>query len=264
MIREILSIVLTIVTIIIVRIIFLLQTIHVERLNRSKSKEAKPKEKKNEIKQMQSKPIVTLIVLGSGGHTTEMMSLQSKLNPKIYSPIIHVIANTDHTSEERILNSSRNIKDVTTNTSADITYRIPRSREVGQSYFTSIFTTLHAFLYAFNIVWKVQPDLVLCNGPGTCLPIVIVAFIMGKWKQNICSCIPLNYHKNENNTKKTNVKSSIRSRTKIIFVESFCRVQHLSLTGKLLYPIVDRFVVHWDELHEKYPKSELVQTFVRR
>jgi len=31
-----------------------------------------------------------------------MMALQSKLNPQYYKPIIHVIATTDHTSENLI------------------------------------------------------------------------------------------------------------------------------------------------------------------
>jgi beta-1,4-N-acetylglucosaminyltransferase len=42
----------------------------------------------------------------------------------------------------------------------------------------------------------------------------------------------------------------------IVFVESFCRVQSLSLTGRLLYPIVDKFVVQWPQLCEKYGRAE--------
>lgn len=40
----------------------------------------------------------------------------------------------------------------------------------------------------------------------------------------------------------------------VIFVESFCRVTSMSLTGKLLYYMADRFVVQWPELQRKYPK----------
>ena len=46
----------------------------------------------------------------------------------------------------------------------------------------------------------------------------------------------------------------------IIFVESFCRVQHLSLTGKLLYPIADKFLVQWPGLTAKYHRAEYVGT----
>jgi hypothetical protein len=33
-----------------------------------------------------------------------------------------------------------------------------------------------------------------------------------------------------------------------VFIESFCRVQSLSLSGLLLYPLVDEFVVQWPQL----------------
>mmetsp|Transcript_56222 Transcript_56222/g.168323 ORF Transcript_56222/g.168323 Transcript_56222/m.168323 type:complete len:90 (-) Transcript_56222:2246-2515(-) len=37
----------------------------------------------------------------------------------------------------------------------------------------------------------------------------------------------------------------------------------LSLTGRLLYPIADRFLLHWPELRERYPRSEVISTFMR-
>jgi beta-1,4-N-acetylglucosaminyltransferase len=42
----------------------------------------------------------------------------------------------------------------------------------------------------------------------------------------------------------------------LIFVESFCRVEELSLTGKILYQIVDRFIVQWPGLSEKHSRAE--------
>jgi hypothetical protein len=36
----------------------------------------------------------------------------------------------------------------------------------------------------------------------------------------------------------------------------------LSLTGKLLYPIADLFVVCWENLQERYPLTHLVTSFV--
>lgn len=39
-------------------------------------------------------------------------------------------------------------------------YAIPRSRHVGQSYFTSIFTTLRSMLYGAAMVWQLKPDVV--------------------------------------------------------------------------------------------------------
>ena len=61
-------------------------------------------------------------------------------------------------------------------------------------------------------------DLVMTNGPGTALPISYIYWIVSKLLL-------------------FNIKA------KIIFVESFCRVTELSLTGKLIRPIVNKFVV---------------------
>lgn len=47
----------------------------------------------------------------------------------------------------------------------------------------------------------------------------------------------------------------VQTDSKIIFCESFARVQHLSLTGKLLYWLADEFVVQWPQLQAKYPKT---------
>ena len=44
---------------------------------------------------------------------------------------------------------------------------------------------------------------------------------------------------------------------KIIYVESFARVKKPSLTGKLLYPFADLFIVQWEDMLEKYPKAVL-------
>jgi len=60
----------------------------------------------------------------------------------------------------------------------------------------------------------------LVNGPGTSVVLVLVAWIR--------RFLGLKY-------------------TKIIYVESFARTSSLSLSGKLLRPIVDVFVVQWPE-----------------
>lgn len=42
---------------------------------------------------------------------------------------------------------------------------------------------------------------------------------------------------------------------KIIYIESFARVDEKSLTGKLMEPIADLFLVQWEEMKELYPKA---------
>lgn len=43
--------------------------------------------------------------------------------------------------------------------------------------------------------------------------------------------------------------------TKVIYIESFARVDYPSLTGKLMYQIADLFIVQWEELLETFPNA---------
>lgn len=45
---------------------------------------------------------------------------------------------------------------------------------------------------------------------------------------------------------------------KIIYIESFARVDSPSLTGKLMYKIADLFIVQWEEMLEIYPNAKYV------
>ena len=103
-----------------------------------------------------------LIVLGSGGHTSEMIRLMRCINPNRYSPIHMVLANTDTTSRAKIESSglSKPFMDQI------IWDHIPRSREVKQSWLTTPFTTLWALLWSFLLVARIRPDVIVCNGPG--------------------------------------------------------------------------------------------------
>ena len=42
---------------------------------------------------------------------------------------------------------------------------------------------------------------------------------------------------------------------KVIYVESYTRLKDLSLSGKIIYPLADLFVVQWKQLAHKYPKA---------
>jgi hypothetical protein len=64
---------------------------------------------------------------------------------------------------------------------------------------------------------------------------------------------------NYNNNKSSN-HHHLLYRT--IFIESICRVKTLSLSGKLVYPIVDSFMVHWPNLMERYGMVENCDVFV--
>lgn len=165
------------------------------------------------------KPARTLIVLGSGGHTAEMMTIIKQLNKRNYSPRHYILASTDSTSETKVLS----IEEPTTSKNDYEIFRIKRSRHVGQSYLTSIFTTIRSIWQCIPLVYRIQPDLVLSNGPGTCVPICLIAFIL-------------------------KILGAINVQCKIVFIESYCRIKTVSLSGKILIWIADCFVVQWPAL----------------
>ena len=43
--------------------------------------------------------------------------------------------------------------------------------------------------------------------------------------------------------------------SKLIYIEVFDRIDKSTLTGKLVYPIADKFIVQWDEMKKVYPKA---------
>ena len=170
--------------------------------------------------------IRTLVVVGSGGHTMEMMKLVGSLSDK-YVPRIYVVADTDQRSVKKVEEFELNRTEVCQHAYV----RIKRSREVGQSWFTTFFTTLAACFHAISIIWRHRPKLLLCNGPGTCIP--------------LCGAVLL-------------LRMMCLTSTKIIYVESICRVQSLSLSGKILYYLADHILVQWKELQQKYPRTQYI------
>ena len=44
-------------------------------------------------------------------------------------------------------------------------------------------------------------------------------------------------------------------RRKIIFIETLANINTKTVTGKLLYPIADLFIVQWKEMKKLYPKA---------
>jgi beta-1,4-N-acetylglucosaminyltransferase len=169
------------------------------------------------------KSVSAMVVWGSGGHTTEMLRLIQHLDTSKYMPMTFVVAFSDKTSEDKIRTS-------TCPCAVNATWlRIPRSREVKQSWFTSVFTTAYATLHSFVMICRIQPEVILCNGPGTCVPLCMSAFVL----------------------RLLGVYQPV-----LIFAESFCRVKTLSFSGKILYYFVDRFIVQWSQLVDKYPRAE--------
>lgn len=101
-------------------------------------------------------PIRTMAILGSGGHTAELLTVMDQLPRSRYCPLIYVRASTDAGSESK----ARRREEQRGNQTNAIHLAIPRSREVGQSYLSSVWTTLVAFAHSVAIVWRHHPELV--------------------------------------------------------------------------------------------------------
>ncbi|KAJ4776716.1 UDP-N-acetylglucosamine transferase subunit ALG14 [Rhynchospora pubera] len=107
----------------------------------------------------------TMIVLGSGGHTAEMLSIVNVLQKDKYAPRSYVAALTDNMSlqkaqvyEESLQNHENNVDKKRGGAQF---MQIYRSREVGQSYITSIGTTIVAIIHAMWIVLKLRPQVII-------------------------------------------------------------------------------------------------------
>ncbi len=179
------------------------------------------------------KDCTLMVVFGSGGHTTEMLQMLKTIQFERYKHVCFVIGHSDWFSSSKIASyfKSESGIDIAKCTNLQ-TLKIFRAREVKQSYITSVFTTIRGFFGAIIIILSVRPDLLVTNGPGTVIPLAYCNFFINKLFL-------------------LNLKS------KILFVESFCRVHTLSLTGKLIRPIASKFIVQWEELHRQVPSSIL-------
>ena len=157
-------------------------------------------------------PVRTLVVLGSGGHTAEMLPVAEALDP-VRHRLVFVAA--DERSCAKVAGRE--------------TRRIPRARHVGQGWLSSAASTAWALAHSALLVLRLRPELVLCNGPAICVPIALAT-------------LPLRL-------------VGGREAVKVVFIESGCRVERLSLSGRIMLWLSDVFFVQWKELQERVPGS---------
>ncbi|MCI8791026.1 MAG: UDP-N-acetylglucosamine--LPS N-acetylglucosamine transferase [Lachnospiraceae bacterium] len=86
--------------------------------------------------------------------------------------------------------------------------------------------SLKAFIINSRIAWRIlkkeRPNLIISSGAAVAVPF----FYLGKL-----------FH------------------AKNIYIEVFDRIYKPTMTGKLVYPVADKFIVEWEELKLVYPKS---------
>lgn len=138
--------------------------------------------------------VAEIIRIIQGGHTGEAIQLLLALDPVRYTPRTYIFCTGDTMSvtkaaafeSELSSKSLQSKQDGSNNASIWTPYRLielPRARKVGQSYLSSVGTTLYSMLVT---LWKLAieavikgkvkqvPDLLIVNGPGTCVVVVLV------------------------------------------------------------------------------------------
>jgi len=148
-----------------------------------------------------------LYILGSGGHTAQMIALSKDLKNKIN--YFYLIQKDDKLSKNKIIYPG------------NIIY-VKRAAEFNSSKFKVYFFTIINFFKAITIIKKNKIDVLISAGPGISIPFFYAGKLLNK---------------------------------KLIFIESWSRVNSKSLSGKLIYPIVNLFFVQWKSNLKNYPKS---------
>lgn len=77
-------------------------------------------------------------------------------------------------------------------------------------------------MLALKVLIKEKPDLIISSGAAVAVPFFYLGKLLG---------------------------------AKLIYIEVFDRIDKPTITGKMVYPITDIFVVEWEEMKEVYPKA---------
>lgn len=75
---------------------------------------------------------------------------------------------------------------------------------------------------AWRVLRKEKPDLIISSGAAVAVPFFYLGKIFG---------------------------------AKTIYIEVFDRIDKPTVTGKLVYPVTDKFVVQWEEMKQVYKKA---------
>ncbi len=95
-------------------------------------------------------------------------------------------------------------------------------RSIQDNLFVVILKSIRATLDSLPILLKSKPKAIISAGPGLAVPLSYWAKMLG---------------------------------IKVIYLESWSRVNKKSTSGKLIYPIADLFFVQWPEMKKCYPKA---------
>ena len=77
-------------------------------------------------------------------------------------------------------------------------------------------------ILAFKVLRQEKPDLIISSGAAIAVPFFYIGKLYG---------------------------------AKTVYIEVFDRINSPTLTGKLVYPVTDKFFVQWEEMKKVYPKA---------
>ncbi|KAI9793506.1 MAG: UDP-N-acetylglucosamine transferase subunit [Peltula sp. TS41687] len=219
-------------------------------------------------------PTRLLVVLGSGGHTAEMLAILKNLDTSAYTHRTYVISEGDDFSARKardfeasltlstgtvVSTSKTTTAEEQKETSFDIQV-VPRARKIHQPLSTTPISAVRCLISCFSILRRssptatttaadvargtsttlhTYPDLVMTNGPGTAVCVVL-------------ACLMLRF---------LDVRGT-KGKMRTIYVESWARVKSLSLSGKILIGVVDRFLVQWESLRGVGGRGEYLGVLV--
>jgi beta-1,4-N-acetylglucosaminyltransferase len=191
-----------------------------------------------------------VIVLGSGGHTAEMMSLLRDTDPRRYFHRTYIVSSGDVFSSNKAYEIEKSLQRKHKPSTKEPSKKeeldsltgiwdvkiVPRARKIHQPLYTTPFSALWSMiccLYALyscsrtSRIGKGQyPDIIVTNGPATAVMVIFAAAIL-----KFLGVAPL-------------------EKMKTVYVESWARVRTLSLSGKILLKVgvCDVFLVQWESL----------------
>ena len=76
--------------------------------------------------------------------------------------------------------------------------------------------------FAWNAVRRRDPDVIVSTGAGLAVPFFVIGRLLGR---------------------------------RLVYVESLTRSETLSISGRLVYPLADRFFVQWPQLARRHRKA---------
>lgn len=111
-----------------------------------------------------SKPNV-LFILGSGGHTAQMIKLSKELKNNIN--YIYIIQKGDNLSKSKIIYPGKKVF-------------VNRPREINDNKFNYLFKTTKLFFIALKIIKKNKIDAIISAGPGISIPFCYAGKLLNK------------------------------------------------------------------------------------